>query len=131
MAKFKQKSDFKFKPNKGIWKRMRLSSSSRVDHYLIFAKVRFGWWIVSKRERRGKKGSDCWSWVIDRQWLWFYWGVKVDSILGVWRYQRWNDAKMMLEKVLEHSNKVVENWVWDRVIFLGFIVTVKCGTFEV
>ena len=61
---------------------MRLSSSSRVDHELIFVKVEFGWWIGWKRERRGGREM-----TVDRQWLWLCWGMKLDLMLGVWRYQ--------------------------------------------
>ena len=98
--------DFKFKPNKGIWKRPRLSSSSRVDHELIFVKVRFGWWIDWKRGRRGRKGSDCWPSVIVTL-LGSEGGSHVGSvkISKVYSNLLSNETRMMLKEVLEYSNK--------------------------
>ena len=54
----------------------------------------------------------------DRQWLWLCWGVKVDLMLGVWRYQRCilicyqMRQRWCWRRCLNIQTRVLENWEW-------------------
>ena len=105
---------------------------------LFFFFLVFDSQIINNRETCRSKGLNI------HCWLWFPWWVKVDPMLGIQKYQRciviycqvmqiwcwtWKRSLKIHGQPL-HKTRVVENWARDKEWqFLGFIVTVKWGTF--